>query len=228
MFTITLVTVFKGLKHVGITISTPQAVALAVAAGILVALVTKWFIGRIEVDKKADKKFHFYTVERVFAVLMVVTACGMAFAHGSNDVANAIGPVAAVVSVAPTGLIGQQTALPFWVLVLGAAGIVLGLGTFGYRVIATVGPRITHLTPRRGFAAELAAASVIVIASGTGMPISTTHTLVGAVLGVGLARGIAAIRLQVVWQILASWLVTLPAGALLAIGYFTLLRLVFS
>ncbi len=224
VFMMSLVTVLKGLKHVGISLTTTNTVLIATAAGLIVAVITKLFINRIAADPKADKKFHFHTVERVFAVLMVVTACGMAFAHGSNDVANAIGPVAAVVSVATSGMVGQEAPLALWVLVLGAAGIVLGLATFGYRVIATVGTEITHLTPSRGFAAELAAATVIVIASGTGMPISTTHTLVGAVLGVGLARGIAAIRLQVVWQILASWLITLPVGAFLAVVFFTLMR----
>jgi len=163
-------------------------------------------------------------VERVFAVLMVVTACGMAFAHGSNDVANAIGPLAAVISIAQNGEIAATSALPIWVLALGGGGIVVGLATFGRHVIATVGKKITQLTPSRGFAAELAAASTIVIASGTGMPVSTTHTLVGAVLGVGLARGIDAIDLRVVARILVSWVVTIPAGAFLAIVFFFIFK----
>ena len=151
---------------------------------------------------------------------MVVTACAMAFAHGSNDVANAIGPLAAVISVASTGVVGGQASIPFWVLLIGGVGIVIGLATFGRHVIATVGQKITHLTPSRGFAAELAAATTIVIASGTGIPISTTHTLVGAVLGVGIARGIDAIDLRVVGKIFVSWVVTIPAGAILAIIFF--------
>ena len=157
---------------------------------------------------------------------MIVTACGMAFAHGSNDVANAIGPLAAVITVAQSGVIGAQSALPTWVLMLGGGGIVIGLATFGRHVIATVGKKITHLTPSRGFAAELAAATTIVIASGTGIPISTTHTLVGAVLGVGLARGIEAIDLRVVGRIFVSWVVTIPAGASLAIVFFFIFRAV--
>jgi PiT family inorganic phosphate transporter len=181
-------------------------------------------INRIKPDPKAEKSQHFYTVERVFAVLMVVTACGMAFAHGSNDVANAIGPLAAVISIAQTGEIAATSGLPLWVLALGGGGIVIGLATFGRHVIATVGKKITQLTPSRGFAAELAAATTIVIASGTGMPISTTHTLVGAVLGVGLARGIDAIDLRVVARIFVSWVVTIPAGASLAIVYFFIFK----
>ena len=223
-FTIVLVTILKGLKHVGLEISITHSYLLAVAFALLVAIVGAIAIQRIKPDKKAEKHQHFYTVERVFAVLMIVTACSMAFAHGSNDVANAIGPLAAVVSVAHSGVVGAEAALPIWVLLIGGVGIVAGLATFGARVIATVGKKITQLTPSRGFAAELAAATTIVIASGTGIPISTTHTLVGAVLGVGLARGIEAIDLRVVGRVFVSWVVTIPAGAGLAIVFFFIFR----
>jgi PiT family inorganic phosphate transporter len=225
-FTITLVTILKGLKHVGLTINLRDSYLLAIAIAVVIAAIGAVVIRRIEPDKKAEKNQHFYTVERVFGVLMVITACGMAFAHGSNDVANAIGPLAAVVSVALTGAISAESKLPLWVLMLGGGGIVIGLATFGRHVIATVGKKITQLTPSRGFAAELAAATTIVIASGTGMPISTTHTLVGAVLGVGMARGIEAIDLRVVVRILVSWVVTIPAGAFLAILFFFIFRAV--
>ncbi len=225
---IVLITLFKGLSHVGLTLTTLEGYALAFVIGAVVALGARWFVMRIKVDKRAEKEFHFATVERVFAVLMVVTACSMAFAHGSNDVANAIGPVAAVISVARTGLVEQSSPVSIWILLLGGAGIVLGLGTFGRRVIATVGGRITALTPTRGFSAELAAAFTIVFASGTGMPVSTTHTLVGAVLGVGMARGISAINLRVVSRIFVSWIVTIPAGAALSILFFYILRFLFG
>ncbi len=225
-FTITLVTLLKGLKHVGLDLSLTNSYLLATGIAVLIAIVGFIFIQRIEPDPKAEQKQHFHTVERVFAVLMVVTACGMAFAHGSNDVANAIGPLAAVISVARSGIVGAESALPIWVLVIGGGGIVVGLATYGRHVIATVGEKITQLTPSRGFAAELAAATTIVIASGTGIPISTTHTLVGAVLGVGLARGIEAIDLRVVGRIFVSWVVTIPAGAFLAIIFFFILKTV--
>jgi PiT family inorganic phosphate transporter len=221
---ISLVTIFKGLSHVGLELTAPQAYMTAIGLALVVAAVGRFFIMRIQVDARAEKKFHYATVERVFGVLMIITACSMAFAHGSNDVANAIGPVAAVISVAQTGIASQQSAVPFWVLLLGGCGIVLGLATFGRHVIATVGAGITDLTPTRGFAAELAAASTIVLASGTGIPVSTTHTLVGAVLGVGVARGISAINLGVVARILVSWVVTIPAGAALTIVIFFVLR----
>lgn len=225
-FTITLVTILKGLKHVGLSISIGNSYLLAIAIAVVIALLGWFFINRIEADPKAEKRQHFVTVERVFGILMVLTACGMAFAHGSNDVANAIGPLAAVVSIAQTAEIGAKAALPIWVLALGGGGIVVGLATYGRHVIATVGKKITQLTPSRGFAAELAAATTIVIASGTGIPISTTHTLVGAVLGVGMARGIDAIDLRVVARILVSWVVTIPAGAVLAIIFFFLFKTV--
>ncbi|MEM7762709.1 MAG: inorganic phosphate transporter [Pseudomonadota bacterium] len=223
-FTMTLVTILKGLKHVGLTLSIQQSYLLAGGIAVAISIGGALYIRRIQPDPKADKKQHFHTVERVFAVLMVVTACGMAFAHGSNDVANAIGPLAAVIAVAQSGVVAAKSATPIWVLLLGGVGIVIGLATYGVRVIATVGEKITHLTPSRGFAAELAAATTIVIASGTGIPISTTHTLVGAVLGVGLARGIDAIDLGVVKRIFVSWVVTIPAGAVLAILFFTIFR----
>jgi PiT family inorganic phosphate transporter len=223
-FTITLVTLLKGLSHVGMEISLTRSYLLAVGIAATIAVVGAFAIRRIKPDKKLDKKQHFYTVERVFAVLMVVTACSMAFAHGSNDVANAIGPLAAVISVAQSGIVGSKSAIPPWVLMLGGAGIVVGLATYGRHVIATVGQKITQLTPSRGFAAELAAATTIVIASGTGLPISTTHTLVGAVLGVGLARGIDAIDLRVVGRVMLSWVVTIPVGAGLAILFFFIFK----
>ena len=225
---ISLVTLLKGLKNIGLNLSWPESIGIAAFAASVVALGGSWAISRVRVDKKAEKEFHYATVERVFGIMMVVTACGMAFAHGSNDVANAIGPVAAVLSVVSTGQVAQTAGVPLSVMLLGAVGIVIGLATYGKRVMATVGSGITALTPSRGLSAELAAATTIVVASGTGMPVSTTHTLVGAVLGVGMARGIAAIDLRIVGQIFSSWLITLPAGAGLAIVFFWLLRLIFG
>ena len=228
-FIMALVTMFKGLKHVGLDLSTTESYALAVLAGLLVMMVGIYFIRRLKIDPRADREFHFANVEKVFAVLMVVTACGMAFAHGSNDVANAIGPVAAVIGVVQSGgEIAQESVLPVWVLLLGGGGIVSGLLMYGRRVIATVGKNLTDLTPSRGFACELAAATTVVLASSTGLPISTTHTLVGAVLGVGLARGIGALNMNVVRTIFLSWIITLPAGAIMSILFFFILKGLFG
>lgn len=224
-FILTLVTLLSGLKYLHLTLSSVQCYLVAAAIGVLIALIGKFFISRIKLDAEANREFHFASVERVFGILMISTACCMAFAHGSNDVANAVGPVAAVVAVAQTGIVSRHVGISIWILVLGGVGIVVGLATFGRHVIETVGREITDLTPSRGFAAELAAASTIVVASSTGMPISTTHTLVGAILGVGFARGIAAINLQVVRTIILSWIVTVPVGALLSVIIFYVMRM---
>jgi PiT family inorganic phosphate transporter len=230
-FMVALMTLSKGLKHIGLDLSSAQSFMLAVGVGALVMLIGIALLTRIKVDVEADKAFHFSSVEKVFAVLMIFTACSMAFAHGSNDVANAVGPLAAVVGVLQsegTAAIGAKAAVPGWVLLLGAIGIVIGLATYGYKVIATIGKQITELTPSRGFAAELATATTVVGASAIGLPVSTTHTLVGAVLGVGIARGIGALNLGVVGKIFMSWLVTLPVGAGLAIVFFLILRAIFT
>lgn len=228
-FIIALVTMVKGLKHVGLEISSAEQYLYSFAIGIVMLFVGKFYVNKIKHDPKKDKKFHFTNVERVFGVLMIFTACAMAFAHGSNDVANAIGPVAAVVSIVSSGgEVAAKSMLPLWVLVLGGIGIVIGLMMYGKKVIATVGSQITELTPSRGFAATLAAATTVVLASGTGLPISTTHTLVGAVLGVGLARGMAALDMTVIRNIFMSWLVTLPAGAILSILFFFILKGIFN
>ena len=220
-----VVTLQKGLKHVGLQLSTPQSLLISTLIALLAGVVGWFFIRRMHFNPQADIRMHYTNVEKVFGILMVVTACAMAFAHGSNDVANAIGPLSAVAAtVNNAGQIVAKSHIDWWVLPLGAVGIVLGLAVMGKRVMATVGTGITHLTPSRGFAAQLATASTVVIASGTGLPISTTQTLVGAIMGVGLARGIAAINLGVVRNIVISWVITLPAGALLAILMFQILR----
>ena len=178
-FIMSLVTIKKGLKHIGINLGAVEGYALSIAIAVVVAIIGKIAIARLKIDPKADKKMQFNNVEKVFAVLMVLTACCMAFAHGSNDVANAIGPLAAVVNIVEhNGEIAKKAAIAWWILPLGGLGIVAGLAILGKKVIKTIGEGITHLTPSRGFAAELAAACTVVIASGTGLPISTTQTLV--------------------------------------------------
>lgn len=228
-FMIAMVTLLKGLKHIGLELSFSESLLIAALVGLAVMLFGKLMLRKITIDETADKDFHYASVEKIFAVLMIFTACAMAFAHGSNDVANAIGPLAAIVGIVDSGgAVLQKSALPIWVLFLGGAGIVVGLASYGYRVIGTVGKKITELTPSRGFAAELAAASTVVLASGTGLPVSTTHTLVGAILGVGMARGIAALNISVIGTIILSWLITLPAGAILSMIIFFCLKGIFG
>ena len=228
-FVIAMVTLVKGLSHVGLEVTFSQSAFLALAFALLTVTIGIFLLRRLRLPDSDQPTAQMQSVERVFGVLMIFTACSMAFAHGSNDVANAIGPLAAINSViANNGAFEAESALPVWILLLGGFGIVTGLAMWGHRVIRTIGKNITELTPSRGFAAEIAAATTVVIASGTGIPVSTTHTLVGAVLGVGLARGMSALNFGVVGKIFLSWIVTLPAGAILSIVFFFIFKGIFS
>ena len=218
-FIIGLVTLFKGLKHINLDLDLMEAIAGSVALGLIGSGIGAFFIRRVLIGE-ADPDHRFDQVERIFVVLQILTACAIAFAHGSNDVANAIGPLAAIVNAVENVDLTAKAPVAPWMLAIGGLGIVIGLATWGYRVMETVGKMITELTPSRGFAAQLAAASTIVLASRLGIPISTTHTLVGAVLGVGLARGITALDLRVVGNILASWIATLPIAAALSVFFY--------
>lgn len=227
-FVISMMTMIKGLSKTGLEFNFGQTALIAVFVGFVTMGLGVLLLRRVALQPQ-NEGHELDNLEKVFGVLMVFTACSMAFAHGSNDVANAIGPLAAVVGVVETGgVFAQESSVPNWMLLLGGLGIVIGLSTWGYRVIMTIGRNITHLTPSRGFAAELAAATTVVIASGTGMPVSTTHTLVGAVLGVGLAKGISALNLGVVGRIFLSWIITLPVGAVLSILFFFTFRAIFG
>jgi PiT family inorganic phosphate transporter len=217
-FVIGLVTFFKGLKNLHFDFDFPEALMLSAGVGVLGAGMGWIFLHRIENSDDQDDRYR--DVERVFAVLVVLTACAVAFAHGSNDVANAIGPLAAVVQVVRGGVAGAQAPVEPWMLMIGGVGIVIGLATLGYRVMDTVGRNITELTPSRGFAATFASALTIVIASRAGIPVSTTHILVGSVLGVGMARGIGALDLRVVGRIFISWIATLPIAAALSVVFY--------
>lgn len=178
-------------------------------------------------EETGKESIEYAVVEKIFGYLQIMSACLMAFAHGANDVANAIGPLAAAISILTTGALSEQSAIPTWILALGGVGIVIGLATWGWRVIETIGKKITELTPTRGFSAEFGAAATILIASRLGMPISTTHTLVGSVIGVGLARGIEALDLRTTRYIVISWAITVPAGALITICLFFLINFIF-
>ncbi|MEC7888222.1 MAG: inorganic phosphate transporter [SAR324 cluster bacterium] len=224
-FLISLVTLFKGLKHLEIELNIPESFLIALLLGCIVAVIGRFLIVRLKMQEAESVHDQFTQIERIFGVMMLFTACAMAFAHGSNDVANGIGPMAAVVSIVQSGgELAQNSALPLWILIVGGCGIILGLATLGYRVIQTIGTKITELVPTRGFSAELAAAATVVLASRTGIPVSTTHIAVGAVVGVGLARGIGALDLRVIGGIFMSWVITLPVGALLSVFFFFFFR----
>ena len=226
---ISLITLVKGLRHFGINLNYVEGTILSIGFGALLLLISKLALSTIKQDPNLDKDFHFTNVERIFGIMMMFTACSMAFAHGSNDVANAVGPLAAIVDVLndPSNL-DKNTVVQPWVLLLGGVGIIIGLATYGYKVIETIGKNITELTPSRGFSAEISAALTVVCASGLGLPISTTHTLVGAILGVGFARGIGALNTRVLQKIFLSWIITLPAGALFTMIIFIIIKAIFN
>lgn len=200
-------------------------VSTALGAAVFAAIATGWLLGRRPPVQSDPLRY----VEKVFGWLQIVTAIFVAFAHGANDVANAVGPLAAVVNIIASGFaeLPHEVPVPFWVLALGGFGIVVGLATWGYKVIETIGRQITEITPSRGFSAEFGAATTVLIASKLGLPVSTTHTLVGAVIGVGIAHGMAALNLRMIGNIVNSWLATLPASAGLSMALYVLLRAIF-
>ncbi len=226
---VTLATVYKGLKHIiaerapWLTGNAALLLSLVIGA---VAGVIAWIFIRRYLRGKHGRPLpeQLELVERIFAPMVVATSCCVAFAHGANDVANAIGPLAAIVHIVQGGMVDMQTPVPLWILMLGGIGIVLGLSTYGYRVMRTVGTKITHITPTRGVAADIAAMATVLACTRLKLPVSTTHTLVGAILGIGLARGLGAVNLRVTRNIFGSWLITVPAAAVLAIVFFLIGR----
>ena len=228
---VVIATIYKGLKHVIGHISwlTPEvSIYITVVLSVVSWFISRWWMSMrlsgkdgLPVDEQLEQ------VEQVFVPLVIITSCSVAFAHGANDVANSVGPLAAVVRVLQTGQVAQKVGVPFWVLVLGGSGIVVGLATFGYRVMYTVGVKITEITPSRGVAADLAATATVLACTRLKLPISTTHTLVGAILGIGLARGLTGINRDVANRIFGAWFVTVPAAALLCVSFFFLGKVYF-
>ncbi|MDD5089271.1 MAG: inorganic phosphate transporter, partial [bacterium] len=216
-----LATIYEGLDNLKLNLSFLQALPLALIAGAL-----SWGVFYVVIRRQCRRRTlrGMDHVESVFMVLQIMTAAYVAFAHGANDVANAVGPVAAVIMMTTKGVVIAQTTVPPWILVFGGIGIIAGLATWGFKVMKTVGKAITELTPSRGFCAEFSTASVVLVCSKLGLPMSTTHTLVGAVVGVGLARGLDSVNLRVVRSILSSWLLTVPAAGGLSVGIFYLLN----
>ena len=214
---------YKGLKNV--IAEPPVWLAVGVAGLVAVAAGTGTRIAVARSARVMPDPMHY--VERIFGRLQVLTAAYVAFAHGANDVANAIGPLAAVIHIARTGSIVGEVSVPIWILMVGGLGIVVGLATWGYKVIRTIGRDITAMAMSSGFSALFGAATTVLVAARLGLPISTTHTLVGAVIGVGLAHGISALNLRVVRNVVNSWIVTLPISAALAAAIFIGLRALF-
>ena len=208
--------VYKGLKNLHLNLSFNHALVISLVVGSLAFAVAKFLVKKIPYNSSWDLQKQFYETENIFKYLQILTAFYVAFAHGSNDVANAVGPLAAVVGILKDGHVHMKVIMPTWILALGGGFIVFGLLIWGAKVMKTVGENITELTPSRGFAATFAAATVVLICSKMGLPISTTHTLVGSVIGVGMARGLPTLNLAIIKMIMISWVSTIPFTAIIS------------
>jgi PiT family inorganic phosphate transporter len=215
--------VFKGLNHFGIRLSWIISALIMLITSLLITLFGMFVISKIPESPKMSRRDYFNQVEKHFAVLMAMTACAMVFAHGSNDVALASAPLTIIYSLAiDVQHDFSKAGYPIWIVVFACSGVIIGFLLYGRKVIETVGSSITALTPSRAFAATLAAATTVVFATSLGIPVSATQTLVGAVLGVGLARGIGALNLIVIRNIFTSWIITLPAASILTVIFYGL------
>jgi len=225
---VTLATIYKGLKHVLKEVewlTDYHTLLIAFVISVISTIIARLYV----VKKLAGKETlplakQLDLVEEVYVPLVIISSCAVAFAHGANDVANSVGPLAAVANILRTGTVEMKVPVPLWILMLGGGGIVLGLATYGYRVMATVGTKITEITPTRGVAADIAATATVLICTRLKLPVSTTHTLVGAIMGIGLARGLAGIDSRIAKKIFKSWLITVPAAAVVCVILFLLGR----
>ncbi len=228
VFVMTLSILYRGLPKLRLNMPLWKALPLAAAAGLFMGGMTHLLIRTRTRNRHIRIDQRYETIERWFSRVQVMTACYLAFAHGANDVANAIGPLAGAVKAfsSSDSVVAARTVVPTWMLALGGVGIVIGLATYGYKVIEAIGRKITEITPTRGFSAEFGTATTVLVCSKLGLPVSTTFVLVGAVMGVGVARGFGAIDLKVIRRIFASWLITIPISAVFAaIIYWTLIAL---
>ena len=214
---------YKGLKNLHLDFAVSQALIIAGAVGAVAFFVSRILVKKMKPVAIEDTPKQFEATEHIFKYLQIITAFYVAFAHGANDVANAVGPLAAVVAILKEGTVQMKVEMPLWILAMGGTCIVIGLLIWGARVMETIGKKITEITPSRGFSAEFGAATVVLICSKMGLPISTTHTLVGSVIGVGLARGLASLNLDIIKKIVISWFATVPFTAILAMILFKIM-----
>ncbi len=212
--------VYKGLKNLKLDLDFQNDLLISLIVGAIAFVIAKILVQKIKAVSPDNINQQFVSTEHIFKFLQVITAFYVAFAHGANDVANAVGPLAAVVSILNSGSVEMKVQMPLWILTMGGTCIVIGLLIWGMRVMETVGKKITEITPSRGFSAEFAAATVVLACSKMGLPISTTHTLVGSVIGVGLARGLASLNLAIIKKIVVSWFATIPFTAVLAMLFY--------
>jgi len=221
--------IFKALKNLHLDFGFYQTMMLTLPLAALIAVFGRRWVRRQMVQScgaAAGNNVN-SNVEKIFARLQILTACYVAFAHGANDVANAVGPLAAIFSVIRTKSVSLQVDVPLWMLFAGGISVGAGLLLFGARVMETIGKNITEITPIRGFCAQFGAATTILVCSRLGFPVSTTHVLVGAVVGVGIMRGMGTLDLRVIKNIGLSWIVTLPFTIFLAMMIYKLLTYLF-
>lgn len=223
-FILSLSIIYKGLKNLHLDLDFLEAFVISFFFGLLGYLAGYFILKRYK-EKDSDP---YQQVEQMANPLQVISACFQAFSHGANDVANAIGPVAAIFAVLQTSKVEMSVGIPLWILLMGGGGLAFGVYVWGYRVMDTVGHKITTITPTRGFSAEFGTATTVLICSRLGMPVSTTHVAIGNILGVGLARGISAINLNVIKSIFSAWVISLPAAGVFSIGIYFLLKLIFG
>jgi len=223
-FILSLAVTFKGLKHLHLDLPIIEALLISLCVGAGGFLLGSFLLRRYK-ERDTDP---YYQVEKMANPLQVLSAGFQAFSHGANDVANAIGPVAAIVVVIQTQKVEMQVAIPLWLLLLGGVGLAFGVYTWGHRVMETVGKKITSITPTRGFSAEFGTATTVLLCSRLGMPVSTTHVAVGNIIGVGLARGISAINLDVIKKIFSAWIISLPAAGLFSVAIYLILSILFA
>lgn len=223
---LSMATIYKGLKNLSLNLNFTMALVLSCVIGLVAAIITYFCIrNKLVLNTDISQDDQVIRVEKSFGLLVIITSCTVAFAHGANDVANAIGPLAAVIEIVNTNSVPTEVSVDFWILLLGGFGIVLGLAMFGYRVMTVVGTKVTEITPSRGVAADLAAMMTVLVCSRMGLPISTTHTLVGAIIGVAMARGITAVDKRTVSSIFVSWIITVPIAAVLCIAIYGIAKL---
>ena len=222
-FILTLATIYKGLKHLHLDLPFLDSFLISLAAG-----VGGFFLGSFLLRRYKEKNMDpYYQVEKMANPLQVLSASFQAFSHGANDVANAIGPVAAIWTIIQTQQVEMKVAVPIELLLLGGAGLAFGIYVWGHRVMETVGKKITSITPTRGFSAEFGTATTVLLCSRLGMPVSTTHVAVGNIIGVGLARGISAINLDVIKKIFSAWIISIPAAGIFAVAIYFILKFIF-
>lgn len=223
-FILSLATIYEGLENLHLNLSFLKALVISIVVGALGFLVAWVFIRRY----KEGEKDPYFAVEEMSGPLQILSACFESFSHGANDVANAIGPVAAILVIVQTSRVEMQVAVPVWLLLMGGVGLAVGAYAWGKGVMETVGKKITAITPTRGFAAEFGTATTVLLCSRLGMPVSTTHVCVGNIIGVGLARGISAIDLNVIKRIFSAWIISVPAAGLFSITIYFILKALFG